>query len=126
MLQRIKKFMTKQTRVAPQAAALPTAERRSHTRLAALGDITLRLKHGNTITPMRGELLNVSADGFRLRHQNRDLHVGQELVATYGWGDVTVRMVWSAPVIGEYIESGFVIVAEGKARRRWLVVGRGA
>lgn len=101
---------------------LSTAERRAHSRLAARGEILLRLKHGDTVTPIRGDLLNVSADGFRLRHQNRDLRVGQELAATYGWGEVTVRMVWTTPIIGEYIESGFVIVSDGKAPRRWLLV----
>lgn len=99
-----------------QSAAKAVPERRDHARIAAQGEVTLQLKHGETVTPIRGQLLNVSVGGFRLRHQYRNFRVGQELLASYGWGEVTVRVVWTKPTTTEYIESGFAILPEsGKA-----------
>ncbi len=105
------------------AAAQPAQECRDHARIAARGEITLRLKDGDTVTPIRGELLNVSAEGFRLKHQYKNLSVGQELLAAYGGGEVTVRVIWTTPLTIEYIESGFAIVPERGALPRWLLVG---
>lgn len=107
-----------------QGASKATPQRRHHTRIAARGEITLRSKDGNGALLVRGQLLNVSADGFRLKHQNRDLRIGQELIAIHGTGEVTVRVTWTTPLIGGYIESGFVILSQcGKPARRWLVLG---
>ncbi len=106
------------------------AERRAHARLAARGEVIFRFVDASAIDDsfMRGELLDISAGGYRVRHCHAELDIGQELLASYGWGEMIVRVVWHRDM-SDGIDSGFTItmpvpdatatvLAETKSARR--------
>ncbi len=77
---------------------------------------------------MRGEFVDISAGGYRVRHCHTELHIGDELLASYGWGEMTVRVVWHQDM-SDRIDTGFAIImtqpdetatvrAEAKSTRR--------
>ncbi len=86
------------------------SERRSHARLAARGELTFRPNQGSAAKLTRGQFVDISAGGFRISHHDTDLSVGQELIASYGFGDLMVRIIWRH--IGkDQVETGFAILA---------------
>jgi len=81
-------------------------ERRKEPRTAASGEVTLHL--GGSVT-IRGELLDVSPSGFRIRHQSNELKPGMEVEVQYPWGQVRARIMWARELKG-IRESGFYIL----------------
>jgi hypothetical protein len=84
-------------------------EKRREPRLAASGQVVLSLTDGSRIT---GELVDVSAGGFRARHTGTDFCRGQEVNFEHADARGRARVVWNRIASGT-VESGFMLVDDG-------------
>ena len=85
-------------------------DRRAETRLMVAGDVNLWL-NGSPLT-VSGHLIDLTKSGFRAHHGSPTLRssyiVEFELAGLSG----RARVVWTR-VLGDQVESGFLILAEG-------------
>jgi hypothetical protein len=85
-------------------------DRRLEMRRMAAGDVTLWL-NGSPLT-VSGHLIDLAKSGFRARHNSptlRSRHIVEfEMAGVSG----RARVVWTR-VLGDQVESGFLILAEG-------------
>jgi hypothetical protein len=84
-------------------------DRRAEKRLKASGSVTLRLREEYQL-PFEGQLMDVSASGFRVRHANPELRSGQECEFALPGTRGKARVVWNRTT-PEFIETGFFILA---------------
>jgi hypothetical protein len=83
-------------------------ERRREPRQPAKGKVVVRLDQGNTI--LRGEMVDVSPSGFRIRYRgDTRLLAGSEVDISYPWGEVKASIVWVRSE-NEWTEVGFLIL----------------
>lgn len=82
-------------------------ERRTETRVPADGAMTLYLPG---TSPIAGKLLDLAASGFRARHRCPGLLAGAVVDFELGSRHGRARVVWTR-ILGEAVESGFLIVA---------------
>ncbi len=73
----------------------------------ASGEVVVRLDFGTRV--IRGELLDVSPSGFRIRYPGSILKTGTEADVSYPWGYVKARIMWVRQA-GEICEAGFLVV----------------
>ncbi len=83
-----------------------TVERRREERKRATGEVTICVNQGQTV--LRGEMVDVSLSGFRMRYQGEPLDAGSEVEVTYPWGTVKARIMW-LHVIAGWCDVGFLI-----------------
>ena len=86
------------------------ADRRAEPRQPAHGPVSLRLKSGARVA-VRGQLMDIAKSGFRTRHGLRTLRPGQEVEFEVAGLPGRARVVWTR-ILGEQVESGFLILAE--------------
>lgn len=84
-------------------------EKRSEPRLPAQGEVILRLEVPGFPPEIRGELLDVSARGFRACHDCTALSTGQDLAFRHAAASGRARVVWNRIVEGR-VESGFLLL----------------
>jgi PilZ domain-containing protein len=70
------------------------------------GDVVLRLY--NPDQTLRGELVDISPHGFRVRHQSR-FAVGREVLLSHEGTQVRARAMWSREAAG-WVETGFYVL----------------
>jgi PilZ domain len=87
--------------------AVPNADRRREERKPATGEVSVRLDYGTRV--IRGELVDISPNGFRIRYPGALLKTGIEADITYPWGYVKARIMWVRQT-GEICEAGFLVV----------------
>ncbi len=98
-----------QKRVIDSVSAQPRAglDRRREERQPAKGRVVVRLDQGKTI--IRGEMMDVSSSGFRIRYRGEALSAGSEVDISYPWGEVRASIVWVRRENG-WTEVGFLII----------------
>lgn len=84
------------------------SERRHHKRRSTQGEITLRME-GDSPLEVRAVLLDISATGFRARHGNLTLARNRDIQFETAGFSGRARVVWNR-ILGEEVESGFVII----------------
>ena len=85
-------------------------DRRAETRRTATGDVTLWL-NGSPLT-VPGHLIDVTKSGFRARHNAPTLRSSHIVEFEVAGVSGRARVVWTR-VLGDQVESGFLILAEG-------------
>jgi len=75
-------------------------------RTPSQGDVVLRLYNPDEI--LRGELVDISPHGFRVRHQS-GFAVGREVLLSHEGRQVRARAMWSRETAG-WVETGFYIL----------------
>ena len=88
-------------------------DRRVETRLPAEGSVTLRL-FGAVPTSIPGHLVDTASTGFRACHGARTLVTGQIVEFDYEGSHGRARVAWTR-ILGEEVESGFLILTRSKA-----------
>jgi hypothetical protein len=83
-------------------------ERRSEERRAASGEVLLA-ELDFAATEFRGELIDLSKSGFRVRHRQKRLSTGQHVRFTLPSRSGEARVMWTR-ILGENAESGFLIL----------------
>jgi cold shock CspA family protein len=63
--------------------------------------------------PVWGHLVDIANRGFRARHKARGLEPGQQVEFEIAGFPGRARVVWTR-IVGERVESGFLILAEGE------------
>jgi hypothetical protein len=89
----------------------PDVERRRERRDAFSGEIVLVLD-GVPSVSLRGQLVEVSQSGFRVRHTFPDLACGSELTFQHPAGHGRARVIWNRFVDGG-CESGLLLLRQG-------------
>ncbi len=85
----------------------PEQERRREPRRPARGEVRIWVDAESQ--PLRCRLLDVSRQGFRVRHRRADLPSGCEVQFQHALASGRARLVWNHILAGN-VESGFVIV----------------
>lgn len=91
-------------------------ERRVEARLPAEGRVTLRLP-GIVPTHLLGHLADTTSTGFRASHGARNLVTGQIVEFDFEGGHGRARVAWTR-ILGEEVESGFLILTRSKADQK--------
>ena len=86
-----------------------TRDRRGAPRQAAHGPVRLWLASA-VARSIEGELIDVSAEGFRASHPCLTLSPGSRVEFEFGGQRGTARAVWNR-IVGETAETGFSILA---------------
>jgi hypothetical protein len=89
-------------------------DRRREARQAAKGKVVVRLDHGKTV--IRGEMLDVSPSGFRIRYQGHALPAGSDVDISYPWGEVRASIVWVHSE-DDWTDVGFMILRRAEPKR---------
>ncbi|MGA2269754.1 MAG: PilZ domain-containing protein [Bryobacteraceae bacterium] len=84
-------------------------ERRAEPRRPAQGDVTLWL-NGSRLATVSGRLLDIAKSGFRAQHRSLALLPGHEVEFEVNGVTGRARVVWTR-ILGEQVESGFLILA---------------
>jgi hypothetical protein len=85
-------------------------DRRLETRRMAAGDVILWL-NGSPLT-VPGHLMDLAKSGFRARHSSPTLRSGHIVEFELAGVSGRAMVVWTR-VLGDQVESGFLILAEG-------------
>jgi hypothetical protein len=85
-------------------------ERRAETRRPAEGKVTLWL-NGSALAAIPGHLLDIAESGFRAQHGSPTLRPGAIIEFELPGVKGRARVVWTR-ILGEHVESGFLIVAK--------------
>ncbi|MDX2266875.1 MAG: PilZ domain-containing protein [Bryobacter sp.] len=88
---------------------LPAHERRQAVRYRAAGSVTLRQPE-EAPQSFEGRLLDISASGFRVVHDNNQLRSGQECEFALPGSSGRARVVWNR-ITPTHVESGFLILS---------------
>jgi len=88
----------------------PPDDRRSEPRRAVLGEIRLR-QNGIMAAAFMGNLLDLSAHGFRIRHSRLTLASGDRVEFEFQGRSGMARAVWNRIVDCE-AETGFQVIGE--------------
>jgi hypothetical protein len=88
--------------------ALPNHERRRSVRYRAAGSVTLRQPEESNAS-FEGELLDISASGFRALHTNNQLRSGAECEFSLPGSKGQAKVVWNR-ITPTHVESGFLIL----------------
>jgi hypothetical protein len=89
-------------------------DRRREARQTAKGKVVVRLDHGKTV--IRGEMVDVSPSGFRIRYRGPALPAGSDVDISYPWGDVRASIVWVRSE-DNWTEVGFMILRQAELKR---------
>ena len=85
-------------------------DRRVERRRMAAGDVTLGLNGSPLTCP--GHLMDLTKSGFRAQHSSPTLRSGHIIDFELAGVSGRARVVWTR-VLGDQVESGFLILAEG-------------
>ncbi|HEX2712689.1 MAG TPA: PilZ domain-containing protein [Candidatus Acidoferrales bacterium] len=83
-------------------------ERRGKERQPAEGEVVIFFEDPEPVE-VRGSLVDVSADGFRVSHQHRALCTGQRVTFHHAFAEGLAEVVWTR-VLGNRAETGFLIL----------------
>jgi|SRR5579871_4620881 len=93
------KLTPEQTKQAP--------ERRKEPRVSTHGRVIVRIAGPlELVVPAR--LIDVSVNGFRIRHNEPSIVPGTELALSYSWGEVRARVIWCRSEDG-WTDSGLFV-----------------
>jgi hypothetical protein len=84
-------------------------EKRCEPRVPAQGEVILNLDLPGVPREILGELLDVSARGFRAGHQCTVLSTGQDLTFQHAGARGRARVMWNRIAEGK-VESGFMLL----------------
>jgi hypothetical protein len=88
------------------------AERRTEPRRPADGPVSVTLRrNGSVITAVSGQLVDIAESGFRAQHRSPTLRPGDIVEFERTGAKGLARVVWTR-IMGEQVESGFLILAE--------------
>ncbi len=85
-------------------------DRRREERVPAEGDIRLFPDRFSEAS-VTGQLLDMSASGFRARHNCRTLSGGEVVRFVHASGAGSATVVWTR-IVSDHVESGFLLVPE--------------
>jgi hypothetical protein len=91
------------------AGNAPAVERRASRRISADGQIAFE----RTDLPglvLEGSLMELSGEGFRFSHTEKDLRSGERILAAFPWARVEAKVIWTL-MVGDRIESGCMFLA---------------
>jgi hypothetical protein len=83
------------------------AEKRRETRYPGRGSVLVRSESPGS-RDIRGKLVDVSANGFRMAHDCTALTAGQYVEFSHVESKGRARVVWTR-IVAEAVESGFVV-----------------
>ena len=83
-------------------------EMRREPRLPARGSVTVCLNRDH-YTEINGQLLDVSASGFRMSHTDKRLEPGQIVDFCHTEASGTARVIWNR-IVNHRVQTGFLIV----------------
>jgi len=83
-------------------------EKRRETRQPAEGPVLVNFSNPQPMEVL-GQLVDVSASGFRMSHANQSLHSGQLVGFSHGYAMGTARVMWNR-IMDHRVETGFRIV----------------
>ena len=89
-------------------------ERRAEPRLPANGAVSLSL-NGSVLGAVPGHLVDLARSGFRAEHRSPSLLPGHIVEFRFGGVSGRARVIWTR-ILGERVESGFMILPEEGAR----------
>ena len=87
-----------------------TLEKRTEPRFAAAGSVSLDTDEPGFPPTLDGELVDVSASGFRARHSCPAFHTGLEVHFRHHLAQGRARVVWNR-ILGGAVETGFLVLA---------------
>ena len=91
-------------------------EQRREVRRPASGSVRLNFSNPEA-TEIRGTLLDVSANGFRMLHECTSLNAGQIVRFAHAEATGEAQIVWNR-ILPDRVESGFLIVGpNGRAAK---------
>jgi hypothetical protein len=85
------------------ASPQPAIEQRMLPRTVATGDVVIRAYDRNQL---QGEMLDVSACGFRIRYVGKRMRIGSEVEVLHPWTNLKATVAWTIRS-GEWIHAGF-------------------
>ena len=83
-------------------------EKRREIRQPAEGPVLVRFADPQPLE-IQGELMDVSASGFRMAHANQSLHSGQVVQFSHSLAVGAARVMWNR-IVDQRVETGFLIV----------------
>ena len=86
----------------------PAQERRKEPRWQATGKVEF-VVNDTLGQHFEGELVDMSAGGFRAAHSRRTLQAGEEVRFRHSAGDGAARVMWSR-ILYDHVESGFLVL----------------
>ena len=84
-------------------------EKRSEPRRPAQGAVTVRVSNHRP-AEIHGQLVDVSASGFRMEHRDSSLEGGQLVEFSHPTASGSARVMWNR-ILDHRVETGFLIVA---------------
>jgi len=86
------------------SAAVPqtVAERRTEARAVSCGEVMLRPQKG---VLLRGEMVDISPGGFRIRYEGKRMKVGAHVEVLYPWNNTIAKIAWTIRS-GDWIHAG--------------------
>jgi len=87
---------------------LAVHEKRRETREPAEGPVLVRFADPQPLEIL-GQLMDVSASGFRMAHANQSLHSGQVVEFSHSFAVGAARVMWNR-IMDQRVETGFLIV----------------
>lgn len=85
-------------------SASQALERRQKDRRTAEGEVVLLVEDPEPLE-IRGQLVDVSASGFRAAHEHAALYAGQEVTFRHAFGAGSAQVVWTR-ILGQRVETG--------------------
>ena len=89
------------------------AEKRRETRRQASGTVHVRFSNPHP-TEIEGQLLDVSAGGFRMSHRVASLETGEIVEFTHAEARGRARVMWNR-ITGDLVETGFLVLTPAKS-----------
>jgi hypothetical protein len=83
-------------------------EQRRETRRMAQGAVMVRFDTPQPFV-IHGRLVDVSANGFRMAHEFRNLEAGQMVDFSHGEAAGKARVVWNR-ITSQRVETGFLVI----------------
>ena len=83
-------------------------EKRREIRQPAEGPVLVNFSNPQPMEIL-GELVDVSASGFRMSHANQSLHSGQLVGFSHSYAFGTARVMWNR-IMDQRVETGFLVV----------------
>lgn len=71
--------------------------------------VTLCLDNGRTL--IRGEMVDISPSGFRIRYRGAPLRPGSSIQINYPWGNIYARVIWIRALDG-WRDAGLLVCDE--------------
>jgi PilZ domain len=85
------------------------AEKRREPRLPAHGKVSVHFSNPQRVE-IQGELVDVSASGFRMSHEHQSLVAGQMVEFSHPTAAGEARVMWNR-IVNRHVETGLLVVS---------------